>query len=300
MIKFLPEKIKFFIIISLLVLNIILLGVILMPFALIKFLLNFKPILKILNPIITFILFIYNEINNFCYTLPNKIEWQITGTELLSKKESYLIILNHQTWVDIPVLSKALVGKIPFPKFFLKKELKWIPILNFAWWALDYPYMKRYSKEEKLKNPELKGKDIEITRKACEKFKGQPVSIINFVEGTRRTDSKHKSQNSPYKNLLKPRASGISFAINTLKDELTHILDLTIFYPDSIPTMSDLAKGKVKKIIVEINKTPLDKTLIGDYENDEKYRANFQNWLNNAWSKKDKDFDKIIKNYKKN
>ena len=299
MIRFLPEKLKSFIVTTLLVLNLLVLAIVIMPIALLKLIFNFKLALKILNPIITFVLFIYNEVNNICYSLPGKIDWQIKGTELLKKDESYLIILNHQTWVDIPVISRAIVGQVPIPKFFLKKELMWVPILNVAWWALDYPYMKRYTKEEKLKNPSLKGKDVEITRKACEKFKGKPVSVINFVEGTRKTESKYKKQNPEYKNLLKPRASGISFAINTLRDDLKYVLDLTIYYPDGAPDMSDLVSGRIKTVVVEINKTPIDKKLIGDYENDEKYRKEFQDWINEAWHKKDKDFDRIVHEFKK-
>ena len=120
---------------------------------------------------------------------PYKIE--LTGLDALQRKDWYLVIANHQSWVDILVLQRVLHNRIPFLNFFLKKELLYVPFLGLAWWALDFPFMKRSSKSQLKKNPKLKGKDIETTRKACEKFKTMPVSIVNFVEGTRFTSDKH-------------------------------------------------------------------------------------------------------------
>lgn len=99
-------------------------------------------------------------------------------------------------------------------KFFLKKELIWVPFLGLAWWALDFPFMKRYSRKFLAANPHLAGKDLESTKKACEKFKHTPVSVMNFVEGTRFTPEKHQRKNSPYAHLLPPRPAvwGLSWA----------------------------------------------------------------------------------------
>ena len=91
-------------------------------------------------------------------------------------------------------------------KFFLKKELMWVPVLGIAWWALDYPFMKRYSRQFVEKHPELKGKDMETTRKFCAKFKNSPVTVLNFLEGTRFNNEKHAKQNSPFAHLLLPKA----------------------------------------------------------------------------------------------
>lgn len=77
--------------------------------------------------------------------------------------------------------------------------------------SFDFPFMRRYSQLFLLKYPHLKGKDIEITKKACQKYKDLPVSIMNFVEGTRFTPEKHKKQESPYKNLLKSYRSRLCF-----------------------------------------------------------------------------------------
>ena len=115
---------------------------------------------------------------------------------------------------------KSLTAAVPFLKFFLKKELIWVPILGIAWWALDFPFMKRYSAAVLKKRPHLRGKDIEITRQACKKFKSLPVSIMNFVEGTRFTREKHDKQKSPFTHLLKPKAGGIGFVLSTMGEQL--------------------------------------------------------------------------------
>jgi 1-acyl-sn-glycerol-3-phosphate acyltransferase len=96
------------------------------------------------------------------------------GWENFSTRNSYLVISNHRSWADILILQHLFNGRIPFLKFFLKKELIWVPLLGVAWWALDFPFMKRYSKEYLEKHPERRGKDIETTRKYCKKFKYSP------------------------------------------------------------------------------------------------------------------------------
>ena len=60
------------------------------------------------------------------------------------------------------------------------------------------------------KYPEKKGKDIEATRKSCERYKDEPITLINFIEGTRFTPEKHAVQRSPYQHLLKPKAGGLA------------------------------------------------------------------------------------------
>jgi 1-acyl-sn-glycerol-3-phosphate acyltransferase len=125
------------------------------------------------------------------------IDWRLEGADALSRDEWYLVISNHQTWVDILVLQGVLNRRIPFLKFFIKHQLVWFPILGIAWWAMDMPFMKRYSAAYLARNPHMKGKDFETTRRACEKFRNTPTSVINFIEGTRFSEEKRKRHNDP-------------------------------------------------------------------------------------------------------
>lgn len=201
----------------------------------------------------------------------------------------YLVLANHQTWVDIPVLQAALNRRAPFLRFFLKSQLFWVPLLGLAWWALDFPFMKRYSREQLQQRPELAGRDIEVTRRACAKFMHIPVAVMNFVEGTRFTPAKHDKQASPFRHLLKPKAGGVAFVLDAMGRALHSILDVTIVYPGGRPTMLDLMSNRVGDVRVHIRELPIPTELLGgDYQNDAAFRERMQNWLNEVWSQKDR------------
>ncbi|NQZ81142.1 MAG: acyltransferase [Colwellia sp.] len=216
-----------------------------------------------------------------------KIEINVTGLEQLNMREWYLVLANHQSWVDIVVLQRVLHNKIPFLKFFLKKELLYVPILGMAWWALDFPFMKRHSQAFLKKNPHLKGDDIKTTRKACEKFKHKPVSIMSFIEGTRFSQAKHDRQKSPFQYLLKPKAGGIGFVLDAMGEHLNKIVNITIYYPDQIPSFPDFICGRVKQVRVHIEVLEIDQSLKGDYFNDRPFKINFQKRVNQIWQEKD-------------
>ena len=232
------------------------------------------------------------SVNNFTTRLFTRIRWHVSGLEKLSRKDWYLVLANHQSWADILVLQKVFNRKIPFIKFFLKKELLYVPFLGICWWALDFPFMKRYSKAFLQRNPHLQGQDIETTRKACRKFRFKPAAIMNFVEGTRFTRDKHAKQQSPYQHLLKPKAGGAAFVLGAMGEQLHKILDITIYYPKGIPTFWDYISGKVRDITVQIKVLPITPELLGDY-NDNQYRERFQQWINQLWQQKDLQLSKL-------
>ncbi len=220
--------------------------------------------------------------------------WEVQGIETLERSEWYLVLANHQSWVDIVVLQRIFHRKIPFLKFFIKKELLWFPVLGQAWWAMDFPFVKRYTKSYLQKKPHLKGKDIEITRKACQKFKKIPVSIMNFVEGTRFTNEKHRRQQSPYSHLLKPKAGGTALVLSSMGEQINRILDVTIVYPDGVTSFWAFLCGKIRKIEVRVRSLPVSPELLGDYANDRHFRAELQRWLNNIWAEKNRYLEEMM------
>jgi 1-acyl-sn-glycerol-3-phosphate acyltransferase len=220
--------------------------------------------------------------------------WEVHGVTDLQQNGWYLVISNHQSWVDILVLQHILHRKVPFLKFFLKKELMWIPILGQCWWALDFPFMKRYSKQFIKKHPHLKGKDFETTQQACAKFKTMPVSVMNFVEGTRFTPEKHARQRSPYTHLLKTRAGGVALVLSTMGRQIHRILDVTIAYPKGIKSFWAFLCGRIEHISVHVNAIPVTDELIGDYAGDRDFRVQFHNWLNQLWAAKDRRIDNLL------
>ena len=237
----------------------------------------------------------WSEIDKLIFALCIPTQWDIRGVEKLRQDTSYLAVSNHQTWVDIPALIESLNRRTPFFKFFLKKELIWVPLLGLAWWGLDYPFMKRYSKAFLEKHPELKGKDLEITKAACELFKRQPVTVVNYLEGTRFTQAKHRQQQSPYRYLLKPKAGGVAFVLAALGEQLDALLDVTIVYPgEQAPGFWALLNGSISRVIIDIRVRELDPALWdGDYENDPAFRQTVQAWVNQLWAEKDQRIEQL-------
>ncbi|MEW6989727.1 acyltransferase [Colwelliaceae bacterium 6441] len=297
MLNFLPSKLIGFLSMILYTINTIFWLLPIVVFSILKALVPIDLWRKIFSYLLDRMASNWVVVNTLIQKLFNKTKLVVTGLENLEKKQWYLVISNHQTWVDIVVLQRILRGKIPFLKFFLKKELIYVPFLGIAWWALDFPFMKRYSQSFIKKNPHLKGKDIETTQKACAKFKHKPVSIMNFIEGTRFTHEKHDKQNSPFQHLLKPKAGGIGFVLSTMGDQLNKVLDITIYYPETTPTFIDFLCGRIKEVYIDIEVKDIDQSLTGDYVNDRAHKIQFQKWVNQLWLDKD---EKLASFHQKN
>jgi 1-acyl-sn-glycerol-3-phosphate acyltransferase len=223
--------------------------------------------------------------NNLGLQLTKKIRWDVESIDDLKLNAWYLVVANHQTWVDIVVLQKIFYGETPMLKFFLKKELIWVPVLGIAWWALDFPFMRRSSSVHK---------DFETARDACEKFKLVPVSIMNFLEGTRFTPEKSQKQNSPFNHLLKPKAGGIALVLGSMGSQLRSILDVTIVYPEGVQSIWTFLCSKSMTVKVRIKQLPVTEGLIGDYLVDREFRQRFNNWLNNLWAEKDQLIETLL------
>lgn len=295
MLNFLPKLLVGVIVSLLLGLNVIFWCIILFTFALLKLVLPFKPVRAVLDRILNVIAENWISCNSAWMRLTQATTWDVTGLEGLNYKGWYLVSSNHQSWADIFILQHLLNRKVPFLKFYIKQALIYVPIIGLAWWALDYPFMKRYSKGYLEKHPEMRGKDLETTRKACEKFSLIPTSVMNFLEGTRFTPAKHASQNSPYTFLLRPKAGGVALALTTLGEKFQSFLDVTIVYPDGAPSFWEFLCGRLRRVIVRIRQVPIPREFIGgDYEGDPHFREAIQQWLHAMWLEKDKQTGQLL------
>jgi 1-acyl-sn-glycerol-3-phosphate acyltransferase len=218
------------------------------------------------------------SLNNLNLRIFSPVRWEVELPEGLDRKEWYMVVANHQSWVDILVLQRIFNGKIPFLKFFLKKELFWVPFMGLAWWALDFPFLERSRNA---------AKDLETIGRAADKFKIAPVSIMNFVEGTRFSSEKHEKQRSPYTHLLKPKAGGLTFLLTAMGERLPWILDVSIAYPGVQPTLWKFLCGEMDTIRVQVRKIPVGQELLGDFAGDKAFRRTFLSWLNEEWEEKD-------------
>jgi len=271
------------------------LGVFLYAFVMLKILLPDALVRRLIDPPIVLIATLWIQGILFWLNRVYRIQWDIDGMQRHSLEQWFLITANHQSWVDIFVLYQAYLKKAPLLKFFIKKELGYVPVVGQAWWALDFPFMRRYSKAFLRKHPEKAGDDLIETQQACRKFSYQPTSVMNFLEGTRFTPEKHASQNSPYRHLLKPKTGGLAFAIQALGDRFSALTNVTIVYPDGIPTFWDMMCGRLQRVIVRIQEEPIPAHFTqGDYQNDRHLRAEMQHWTSTLWQAKDRQIEDIL------
>lgn len=279
----------------LIVLNTLVHALPLLAVAMFKALLPFERLRLALNRVLTGLAERWIAANSAMIDRFTRTRFQVELPPSLQPHGHYLVLANHQSWVDIVVLQKVFNRRVPFMRFFLKRQLIWVPVLGLAWWALDFPFMGRYSRKQIAKNPELGRRDMEVTRRACEKFRTIPVSVMNFVEGTRFTPAKHAAQQSPYRHLLKPKSGGVAFVIDAMGDTLHAVLDVTIAYPDGRPTMIDLIGGRIPEVRVSVTQRAIPEDLLGgNYQDDRAYRARFQQWMNGLWEAKDAEIARLL------
>jgi len=226
-------------------------------------------------------------VNGWWMAMVQRIRWDVRGLEGLRRRGWYLVSSNHQSWVDILVLQKVFHRRVPFLKFFLKRQLLYVPVMGLAWWALDFPFMRRRSGS--------RSKDLATARKACEKFRQIPTSVMNFLEGSRFSPTKHSAQGSPYRHLLKPKVGGLATALSAMGERFDALLDVTIVYPEGVPSFWDLLSGKVRQIVVQVREREIPKDLLGgDYEGDPVFRARMQAWVQEMWAEKDLKIEEIV------
>lgn len=292
---FLPPPLIGLIASLLLALNVFFWVPILLLFAVLKLIIPLKSIRLWMDPVLLFIAEAWISCNSAWMAFTQRTHWDVQGIDDLDYRSWYLVNSNHQSWVDILVLQHLFNRRIPLLKFFLKQQLMWVPVMGLAWWALDFPFMRRHSEEFLKKHPDMRGKDQATTRKACEKFALIPTSVMNFLEGTRFTPAKHQRQQSPYRHLLKPKAGGLALALNAMGNKFQAILDVTIVYPDGPPSFWHFLCGKMKRVVVRVKTLPIPHQLANaDYAGDPAVREAYAKWVQQLWLDKDAQIDALL------
>ncbi|WP_435532749.1 acyltransferase [Vibrio stylophorae] len=258
--------------------------------ALFKLCVPWQPWRRVTTQIANRLMWCWCACQAFYFRLINGGQWRLQGGEQLTPQQSYLMIANHRSWSDIVVICSLFYRRMPMTKFFMKQQLLYIPFMGLACWALDMPFMRRYSRETLIRKPHLRGRDLQTTRKSCAKFKGVPTTVVNFVEGTRATPDKLKR--SSYRHLLAPKSAGIAYTLAAMGEQFSAIVDVTLLYPrgQSKLFLAMLA-GRLNRVTVVAKTLPVDAQVIGDYFNDKPFKRDFQLWLSDRWQQKDQQMD---------
>jgi 1-acyl-sn-glycerol-3-phosphate acyltransferase len=268
--------------------NVLFFCALMVPLSLVKLLVSHKLVRRHIDRALNWIAMSWIGVNNAWIAAAGNRDWQISGVDGLRRDDWYIVAANHQSWVDILVLQKVFSGRVPMLKFFLKRQLIYVPVIGLAWWALDFPFMQRAGGMSSAR-------DLERARLACEKFRLVPTSVINFLEGTRFTHEKHDAQRSPYRHLLKPRSGGIATALATLGEHCHRLLDVTIVYPHGAPKFWQLLSGRVDDVIVRVQQREVPAELTqGNYGGDPQFRQRMQDWVNAMWADKDALIERLL------
>ena len=295
MLGFLPPVVRGVIAFLLLVINTLFWCGLVFVFSLVKLVLPFAAVRQRIDPLLNAIATAWIACNSGWMRLTQRTRWDVQGVDALVYRGWYLVNANHQSWVDIFVLQHTMNRRIPMLKFFLKQQLIYVPVIGLAWWALDFPFMARHSKADLRKNPALRGQDRETTRRACEKLALVPTSVMNFAEGTRFTADKHKAQGSPYRHLLKPKSGALALALEAMGAKFQSLIDVTIVYPDGVPSFWDFLCGRTTRVVVRAREVPIPASFAqGDYVADSVFRGQFHRWLAAIWAAKDKEIDALM------
>ena len=289
MLRFLPAPLRGVIAGALLGLNTILTFTLMLPPALIKLVLPLAAVRRGCDRALNGLASGWVGLNGRWIASVNPARWDVQGTEGLNARGWYLVSPNHQSWVDILVLQRVFHGRIPFLKFFLKAELIWVPVIGLAWWALDFPFMKRG------RSAGAQASDLATTRKACEKFKRIPTTVINFVEGTRFTPAKQQSQKSPYRHLLRPKVGALGVALASMGEQFEALLDVTLVYPKGIPNFWQLLSGRLDEVVVRVQQRAIPADLLGgDPQRDKALRQRMGAWMEQQWLEKDALIEQLL------
>lgn len=244
------------------------------------------------------------KVNNLLIdkVLPHK-DWRISLPDDLNPNGNYLLICNHQSWVDTSIIQYVSADRLPLTRFFAKHELLYIPVVGQAFYLLDFPMMKRHSKEQIANNPALANRDLDEAKRACQLLLDKPFVLLNYLEGTRFSQDKHKKQQSPYRHLLKPKAGGFALALSSLGSKIDGILDMTVVYPDGVPEYTDLWQGKITRLGVDIRHLTMNDELLNalkdsKYDQDESVKNALFTWLDTVWQTKDERIDEMMATFK--
>ncbi len=208
-----------------------------------------------------------------------KVQVIFTGDDV-PMRENALVTANHQQMPDIPAIMKfaRTKGRLGDLKFFVKKQLKWVPGMGWGMQFLDCLYIDRDWMA-----------DRETIRKTFSRIVdgNVPIYLVSFVEGTRLTlpklaaaqDYARAHDVRPPVHTLVPRTKGFVASVEGLRSHIDAVYDLTIGYDNAVPSLWQFMKGLVRRIHVHVRRFP-----VADLPHP---ADDLRQWLLDRWHEKD-------------
>jgi len=183
---------------------------------------------------------------------------------------SPIVIVNHQSWFDIPIVQEIISARGPRLSFLVKRSLVWVPVIGWICLLLGFPRLRRTG------SPQDRALDLNAVSQAAEQGVAARHALLIFAEGTRFTPKKRSDQNSPFDHLLRPRVGGFAAACQIFP-EGTPIIDLSIYYDGGSHFWRCLG-GATSVIRVDVSTHSLDQTMSAEAFLNERWRTK-DRWL---------------------
>lgn len=222
-----------------------------------------------------------------------------TGAEIIiygdipKKKENVVYLSNHQStsdWIiaDMLAIRQNALGHV---RYVLKDGLKWLPLYGFYFSQHGGVYVKRSAKFD----------ENAMRKKLLSQTKlGTPMYLVIFPEGTRYnpefkkviTDSQDfaaKEGLAVLKHVLTPRMKASHIAIDTMKDHLDAVYDITVAYEGTLtgdcqrrpaPSMPEFLCKECRRVHIHFSRV--------DMREIPPEPAFFRRWLHERFELKDK------------
>ena len=244
-------------------------------FVVIKLLMPVKVLSEVIFSVVSWIVSFWISFNAriVLFFVPTKLDVSLPAE--LSLKQSYLLICNHRSWLDVMALLFVLNKRTSMIRFFIKEGLVWLPVVGQAMLALDFPMVKRGGGGG--------GRNIELAERSLAKLKGLRTTIAVFPEGTRFTYAKRMEKNSPFEHLLFPKSGGFFMAAESFSGCGRKVLDATVFIQDDM-NLLNFFKGRCSQLLIEIEEYDLDREFLRNGVID---RRLVESWLDLRWKEKD-------------
>ncbi|HSO22541.1 MAG TPA: lysophospholipid acyltransferase family protein [Chondromyces sp.] len=209
----------------------------------------------------------------------NGSEVVFTGDDVPAR-ENALLVANHQEMPDITAIMKFCMTKdrLGDMKYFVKKQLKWVPGMGWGMQFLDCLFIDRdwASDREHIERTFARLVDDKV-----------PVHLVSFVEGTRLTSTKLAAAQEYARahelhvprHVLVARTKGFAATVQGLRSHITAVYDLTIGYEQGVPTLWQYIKGLVRRIHVHVRRFPVAELPHSAEE--------LRQWLQDRWREKD-------------
>ena len=197
-----------------------------------------------------------------------RIQLEVKGE--IPSHPSPIVIVNHQSWFDIPIVQEIISARGPRLTFLVKRSLVWVPVIGWICMLLGFPRLRRTGLLED------RALDLNAVSQAAKQGVAARHALLIFAEGTRFTPKKRSDQDSPFDHLLRPRVGGFAAACQNFP-EGTPIIDLSIYYDGSSHFWRCLG-GATKVIRVNVSTHSLDQVMSADTFLNERWRTK-DRWL---------------------